>query len=228
MHVAAAEGAPEGTVHVARSQTQGRGRSGHSWWSPTNSGVWMTVLLRPTLDAGVAAGLALLAGKAARSALEPLVRGPLALYWPNDLYVGRRKLGGILCEMRGPPESYWVAVGMGINLEIDLNLAPPEIRDSVIDLVTLGCEERDPLALARRIVDALCAEYHRLQSGQPLSSLVTGDLAHVGCPVTVRREGQTDLDGTAIGLGDLGELLVRDQHDQIHAILSGDVEYHDP
>jgi BirA family biotin operon repressor/biotin-[acetyl-CoA-carboxylase] ligase len=227
VHEAAQAGAPEGTVHVARQQTQGRGRAGHRWWSPANSGLWMTVLLRPKLDVQAAAGLALLVGKAARRALEPLVDCPVALYWPNDLYVGPRKLGGILCEMRNSADTYWVAVGIGINIAVDLTDAPPEIRNHVIDLDNVGCAEQNPLVLAKHMVDSLFAEYRRLQDGDPLSALMTRDLAHVGSRVTVRREAQPDLVGTALGVSDIGELLVRDDRQEIHNVLAGDVEYHE-
>lgn len=226
IHEAASSGAPEGTVHIALRQTRGRGRAGHVWWSPSGAGLWMTVLLRPRLSPDAVAAIALLAGKATRQALTPLVRQPIELYWPNDLYVGRRKLGGILGEMRNSAAGFWIALGVGINICLDPATVPEELDGQVVDLAEIGCSERDPLPLASRITDALFHEYDRLHAGEPLSALLVDDLAHVGSRVSVRQEGQPDLEGTAIGVGDGGELLVRSHEGEIHRVLAGDVTYH--
>lgn len=114
-HALAEEGAPAGTLVLASSQAAGRGRSGKSWTSEPDAGLWCTLVERPR-DARALDVLALRVGLHLADALAPLVDGAVRLKWPNDLYVHDRKLGGILIEVRwrdAKPE--WVAIGVGIN-----------------------------------------------------------------------------------------------------------------
>lgn len=117
-HALAAEGAAAGTVVVANAQTAGRGRLGRTWRSASGAGVWLTVLERPSSSRGLDV-LSLRVGIALAPALDGLVRERVRLKWPNDLYVGNRKLAGVLVEARwrdGAPE--WVAIGVGINVRV--------------------------------------------------------------------------------------------------------------
>lgn len=115
-HELAGSGAPAGTLVVADAQTAGRGRMGRPWWSEPGAGVWLTMIERPT-DATSLETLSLRVGLAVAPTLDALADSRIRLKWPNDLYVGMRKLAGILIEARwreGHPE--WVAIGVGINL----------------------------------------------------------------------------------------------------------------
>lgn len=106
----AREGTPVGTVVVADEQTAGRGRRGSTWTSPAGTGVWMTMVLDPKT---ALPALPLLVGVACAEAIESIAPGVrVAVKWPNDLFIGDRKLGGILVE--ATPRA--VVAGIGINL----------------------------------------------------------------------------------------------------------------
>jgi BirA family transcriptional regulator, biotin operon repressor / biotin---[acetyl-CoA-carboxylase] ligase len=115
-HELAASGAPAGTLVVADAQTSGRGRQGRRWHSEPGAGLWLTMIERPS-DPGALEVLSLRIGLALAEPLDAFAESPVRLKWPNDLYVGSRKLGGILVEARwrnGHVE--WVAIGVGINV----------------------------------------------------------------------------------------------------------------
>jgi BirA family biotin operon repressor/biotin-[acetyl-CoA-carboxylase] ligase len=115
-HELAEAGAAAGTLVLADTQTAGRGRLGRSWRSEPGAGVWLTVIERPR-DAAALDVLSLRVGLALAPVLDAFAAARVALKWPNDLYVGARKLGGILVEARwreGSPE--WVAIGVGVNV----------------------------------------------------------------------------------------------------------------
>jgi BirA family biotin operon repressor/biotin-[acetyl-CoA-carboxylase] ligase len=116
VHALGESGAPSGAAVVAGEQTGGRGRRGRSWASPPG-GLWLSTLCRPA-DETAAAVLSLRVGLAVAEVLERLVPGlALRLKWPNDLMLGDRKVGGILCEARWQGAALaWVAVGLGINV----------------------------------------------------------------------------------------------------------------
>ncbi len=123
-HALAADGAPAGTLVIADEQTAGRGRSGRRWASERGAGIWLTLIERPGDSAAVEV-LSLRVGLAAAGALEPFAAHAVQLKWPNDLYVGARKLAGILIEARWRDERpEWVAIGFGVNVR------PPESFDA--------------------------------------------------------------------------------------------------
>lgn len=135
LHDLAQAGAPAGTTVVAAEQTLGRGSRGRSWDSP-RGGLWVSVLLRP----GAVAGLEVVSLRAALSvagAIERVLPGlRLALKWPNDLLLGGRKVGGILCEARwqgGVPG--WIAVGVGLNVA---NPVPAGLQERAIALESVA------------------------------------------------------------------------------------------
>jgi BirA family biotin operon repressor/biotin-[acetyl-CoA-carboxylase] ligase len=115
-HRLAAAGAPHGTLVIADAQTRGRGRAGKQWSSPPGTGLWLTFIARPATADSVRV-LTVRLGLAMASVLDRFARHRVQLKWPNDLYVGAGKVGGVLVEARwrgATPE--WVAIGLGINV----------------------------------------------------------------------------------------------------------------
>jgi BirA family biotin operon repressor/biotin-[acetyl-CoA-carboxylase] ligase len=112
-------GADDGTLVWAKSQTQGRGRSGRSWESPQGN-LYLSLVLRPECAPAEAAQLsfvaALGAGSALGEVLPPLI--PVEFKWPNDILVNRRKAAGILLETEssGRDRLDWLVLGLGINV----------------------------------------------------------------------------------------------------------------
>lgn len=101
----AAAGAPHGTLVTAGEQTAGRGRQGREWVAPPGSSVLMSLVLRE-LDP-------LLPLRAAVAVAETV--GSKEIKWPNDVWLGGRKVAGILVE--GRPAEGWAVLGIGVNVE---------------------------------------------------------------------------------------------------------------
>jgi BirA family biotin operon repressor/biotin-[acetyl-CoA-carboxylase] ligase len=138
-HRLAAEGAPSGTLVIADEQTAGRGRGGKSWQSPPGSGLWLTFIERPTDTSGLGV-LSLRVGLAAAAALDRFASEPIRLKWPNDLYIDREKLAGILVEARWREQSIeWVAIGLGVNVKVPVTVGTAAGLE-------LGTERLDVLA----------------------------------------------------------------------------------
>lgn len=132
VHSLGSDGAPSGSLVLAEVQTAGRGRQGRRWESPRGTGVWMSALLRPA-SAPAGGSLAIRAGLAIVEALASLAPrlGP-RLKWPNDVIIGGRKAGGILCEARWSGDSLgWIAMGIGINVRGPVDVS---LRDRAIAL----------------------------------------------------------------------------------------------
>jgi BirA family biotin operon repressor/biotin-[acetyl-CoA-carboxylase] ligase len=141
----AREGAAVGTVVLADEQTEGRGRSGRTWFSPDRMGVWMSVLLEGGASAERLAPLSVAAAVSVADALRELTGLDVRFKWPNDLLVGGRKLGGFLVEsMQTAGEKVLSAVlGIGLNVSLTEDDLPAELAGTA---TSLQLEWRRPVA----------------------------------------------------------------------------------
>jgi len=107
------------SIVLAESQSGGRGRRGKTWVSPFGANIYMSILWDFERGAEGLEGLSLAVGVAVRRALLEIGLEDVQLKWPNDIYIGQMKLGGILLEMLGDPAGHCsVVVGVGINVSM--------------------------------------------------------------------------------------------------------------
>lgn len=224
----AAAGDHEGAVVVADQQTAGRGRRGHTWFSPSGSGLYVSVILMPgrarvdpmraTLLLTLAAGVALAEGVEAETGLH------VHLKWPNDLYVGRRKLAGILAEGSGRAATDAIVLGYGINLRP--MAYPPEIADRATSLESELGREIDRHGMLVATLIALARRYDDLLEGRfdaILDAWRWRAPAANGARVTWNTpSGQQS--GVTSGIDDNGALLVK-VGDALERIVAGEVTW---
>ncbi|MDD3173881.1 MAG: biotin--[acetyl-CoA-carboxylase] ligase [Herbinix sp.] len=116
----AAKGAREGTVIIAREQTEGRGRMGRSFYSPNSSGIYFSIILRPKLNLEDSLLITTAAAVAVAQAIETVAGVKASIKWVNDVFVEDRKVCGILTEASLNFENgglEYAVVGIGINIE---------------------------------------------------------------------------------------------------------------
>jgi BirA family transcriptional regulator, biotin operon repressor / biotin---[acetyl-CoA-carboxylase] ligase len=219
----------EGLVVVADAQTAGRGRRGHTWFSPPGSGLYVSVVLAPARarvdPARAVTLLTLTAGVALAEALEAATGLCVDLKWPNDLHVSRRKLAGILAEAENPGSiAGSVIVGYGIN--VAATAFPPELRDRATSLESeLGRTVDRPLVLVETLA-ALATRYQDLLDGRfdaILDAWRRRAPAASGSAVTwTTMAGPRS--GVTAGIDDHGALLVR-VGDRVERIVSGEITW---
>jgi len=220
---AAEAGAPEGLVLVANTQSLGRGRVGRSWSSPPGAGLYVSVVLRPRESAlrllTIAAGVAIAEGVHAASGLQTCLK------WPNDVYVGSRKLAGILAEGGSSAGAVdHVVLGFGINIR--RAAYPPDVVARATSLESeLGRDVDRGLVLAECLA-ALSHRYGMLQRGavdDVIAAWRKRGALHMSRAVEwdvdggSRRGRAEDIDAT-------GALLVRID-DRIVRVISGEVRW---
>jgi BirA family biotin operon repressor/biotin-[acetyl-CoA-carboxylase] ligase len=124
----AENGAEEGTVVVAEIQNRGKGRRGKTWISPPG-GVWMSIILRPDIPTSKAPQLTLVTGVAVAETLKKELKLDVGIKWPNDILIGNKKVCGILTEVNASVNKVnYVIVGIGIDMNVDVPLFPPELQ----------------------------------------------------------------------------------------------------
>ena len=123
-----------GSVVISEEQTNGRGRLGRSWVSPSHKGIWMSIILKPNLNPVDAVNLTQTAAASVVKAAEELGIKTL-VKWPNDIVIDNKKVCGILTEMNAElTRINYVVVGMGINVNIDKYEFPEDIKDTATSL----------------------------------------------------------------------------------------------
>lgn len=127
----AAEGADAGLCLIAGEQTAGRGRMGRSFYSPPDSGLYLSLLLRPNMNAVEATRLTACAAVAVAESIEELSGRPAQIKWVNDIFVDGRKVCGILTEASVDCENgmmRYVIIGLGVNTHVPEGDFPEELR----------------------------------------------------------------------------------------------------
>ena len=162
----AAAGEREGLVICASSQSAGRGRMGRSFFSPDDSGLYFSILLRPKESAAAATQITTAAAVAVCRAIESVFSLDTKIKWVNDVFVGSRKVCGILTEAAFAVETGtldFAVLGIGINVYEPSGGFPPEIAD-VAGALCVGSEHRPNgrNALLAAILTEFFALYDRL------------------------------------------------------------------
>jgi BirA family biotin operon repressor/biotin-[acetyl-CoA-carboxylase] ligase len=218
--LAARSGAPHGSVFLADEQTAGRGRRGHTWLAAPGQSLLFSVLLRPKLELAQVSALTLAVGLALRDAVLPLISTVPEIKWPNDLLVNGKKLAGVLVESQLQGDRLQ-AVVVGVGLNVAIREFPGEIAATATSLALLGAARLERETLLVELLDAIAARVTTYQN-QGLSSLLN-ELNAVDAlrGKRVRVEGTS---GIGRGLDEQGRLLIEDEQQALHAILSGTVE----
>lgn len=154
----AAGGAPEGTAVLARLQTGGRGRLGRSFSSPSDMGIYLSVILRPQAKPTELLHLTAAAAEAAAEAIEAQTGLKTGIKWVNDLTAGGKKLAGILTELSVELESgqtEYVVVGIGVNCCQRTEDFPSELREIATSVYEQTGRLPDRNALAAEMIRSL-------------------------------------------------------------------------
>ncbi|WP_456431206.1 biotin--[acetyl-CoA-carboxylase] ligase [Thermosulfuriphilus sp.] len=208
-----------GTVIWADRQTSGRGRLGRHWFSPSNRGLYISLILRdvgqeklPRYALATALGVA--------RAIEALVGLPVHLKWPNDILLNGRKLVGILVEAG----EGGAVVGIGVNVSQRRQELPEEIRDRATSILEATGLKLSRARLLRQILEALEPLYEGLSGGcwpEILAEWRQRDITY-GARVILISGGRPHK-GIALGPDDEGFLIFRESPDRLRRLHSGEI-----
>jgi BirA family biotin operon repressor/biotin-[acetyl-CoA-carboxylase] ligase len=221
----AARGDCEGTVVVAGTQTAGRGRRGRTWFSPPSSGLYVSLVLAPG-RARVARDrafslLTLAAGVALAEAVELVAGLEVDIKWPNDLFVGRRKLAGILAE--GVTRD---AVVLGYGINVGPMAYPRELSDRATSLELELGRPIDRAILFAETLAALASRYDDLLEGR-FDAILDAWRARAPGSRGARVSWETPAgsrSGITAGVDEQGALLVN-LDDRTERIVAGELKW---
>lgn len=224
----AESGVPHGSGVRAEFQSAGRGRLNRHWHSPKGKNLYCSFVLRPSVSRDRYPLLTMVAGVATAALIEPWTPEKVGLKWPNDVFVGGKKCGGILCEACAATASNtsdFVIVGIGLNLNMTVEDLPAELLPIATSLVIAGSGARLPGEVYGKLREKLL-EYvdifqregfkqilRRWRIFDILADKRTSWVSQSGAIVT----------GISLGPGNDGMLRIEDDYGQVHTVVSGDV-----
>lgn len=218
------EGAPEGTLAVADSQSAGRGRRGRTWDSPAGSSIYMSVLLRPRILPDRAPMLTLVMACSVAEGIMDCEDVKVQIKWPNDIIINGRKLVGILTEMSTQIDYInHVTVGVGIN--VNMTEFPEEIRGTATSLRLETGHVVKRARLIAAIMERLEQNYGIFLQTEDMSGLMekySSLLVNQGKEVMVLG-AKEEYKAYAVGINNTGELIVRREDGTEEAVYAGEV-----
>ena len=205
-------------VFIADEQTAGRGRLGRSF-SSTPGGIYMSILT-PTDDSTRATDLTVYAAVVASRALSELYGIEPAIKWVNDIYLGGKKLAGILVQGVVSPEGKLTHAVMGIGLNVKTEEMPEEIREIATSLKIEGIDA-DLTALAGEIASRYIKGLHLLGSREIIDEYRRRSFI-TGCEISVITPTE-EYPARVIGIGDDCELIIVTESGETKSLHTGDV-----
>jgi BirA family transcriptional regulator, biotin operon repressor / biotin---[acetyl-CoA-carboxylase] ligase len=220
----AEKGYQSGTLVVADKQESGKGRRGRSWVSPSGTGIFMTLMIKPDINPNNASMLTLVAALAVAKAITSVTGEEAMIKWPNDIVVNGKKVCGILTEMNAQFDYInHIVVGIGINVHNES--FPEEISQMASSLmIEAGGKRFHRAQIIAETMSYFEQYYDTFLKTQDLSALVREyDELLVNRNKSVRvLDPKEPFDGKAMGITPKGELIV-DTWESRKLVSSGEV-----
>lgn len=209
---------------VAKSQNAGKGSKGRGWISQPQSGIWMSLLIKPSVEMQKAPMLTLVMAVSVAQACAEVCNQNIQIKWPNDIICNGKKICGILTEMKQcSAEGYGVVIGAGLN--VNTEIFPTELAQKATSLYLETGEKRQRFDLIGRVVKRFSQNYQLFLQKSDLSLLLDkycGMSATIGKDVCVM-----DLNGSynakALKVETDGSLIVECEDGQIRRVYGDEV-----
>ena len=204
----AANGETEISLLIAEEQTNGRGTKGRSFFSPEGTGIYMSFLFRPGYSPQDCTLLTTMAAVSTAKAIERVTGLTPQIKWVNDIYLHKKKAGGILTQAhlsKDGREVEWAVVGIGVNLSEPAGGFPTELTEIA---TTLGSEHGH---IKNRLIGEIANEllyYYRNLLQKEFIAEYSARLLGLHEEMTVQQHNE-EIKGTVIGIDEMCHLLLR-------------------
>lgn len=216
--------AKEGTVVISEEQIGGKGRLGRTWISPKNKGIWMSIVLKPSIEPSKVSKVTQIGAIAVVKALENMgIKSQIK--WPNDILVNGKKICGILTEMSGELNMIdYIIMGIGINVNLDEKDIPNDLKHKATSIKIEEGKYIDRKKLTANILNTFEKYYIDFKKDGELGEII--DILRessilIGKTVRIITRGETRF-GKVIDINKDGELQVEFETG-IENIYSGEV-----
>jgi BirA family biotin operon repressor/biotin-[acetyl-CoA-carboxylase] ligase len=212
-----------GTVVVAEEQTGGFGRLGRVWASP-KGGIWASIILTPKMPVDSLFMIMMAASISVARAIRRKYDLGALIKWPNDVYIGDKKVAGLLLELSADgDEIHYCLLGMGIDANVDVGELSPELQKSVTSIKAELGHDIDRASLLAMILREFESRYMIVQSGEyePIIREWKSLSLTLDNRVAIRT-ARKSFEGVAIDIDQHGALIIRRDNGRIEKVIAGD------
>ncbi len=222
LKILGSQGERRTTLCVADTQTGGRGRMGRSFFSPSGTGVYFSLLLNPDISAEKSLFLTVMAAVSVADTVKNFCKNDVKIKWVNDIYIDGKKVCGILTEgsINSEKKLDYAVVGIGINVLPPESDFPKEIKNTSASVFPGKAEENIKEIIVAEVVNRFFDLYYANSTDYIKRykeySYLTGKEINI-------ISGNTLRPAKVIDITDSCHLLVKNEKGEIEEISSGDV-----
>jgi BirA family biotin operon repressor/biotin-[acetyl-CoA-carboxylase] ligase len=212
-----------GMVIIAEEQTGGIGRMGRAWVSPSG-GIWITVVLKPHIPIDHIFMITMAGSIAIARAIRKEFDLGALIKWPNDIFIGNKKVAGLLLELAAEADSvHYCLLSIGIDVNVPLNLFSPTLQKDITSISAEVGHEVDRASFLARILKEFESRYLLIESGE--YETITREWKSLSCTLENRVQIRTlknSFEGEAIDIDEFGALIIRKDNGKLERVISGD------
>lgn len=219
----AAQGGKEGYTILSHAQTRGRGRYGRHFFSPSKTGIYLSILLKPALPSSEALSITTMAAVAMCEAIEEVSQEAAQIKWVNDIYIHGKKVCGILTEAALDLESgtlEYAVLGVGVNVYTPQEGFPEDIKDTAGAVFSFSKEDAKN-SLAAAFLNHFMSYYQTPGFGDYIEKYRSRNLV-ISKTATVQRNGTSQMVDIC-GIDDACRLIVKYSNGEIGHLSYGEV-----
>jgi BirA family biotin operon repressor/biotin-[acetyl-CoA-carboxylase] ligase len=212
-----------GTVIIAEEQTGGVGRMGRAWISPAG-GIWITILLKPRIPVDHVFMITMAGSVAIARAIRKEFGLGALIKWPNDIFIGKKKIGGLLLELSAEADTvHYCILGIGIDVNNPVKDFAAELQRDITSISAEVGHEIDRASFLARILKEFENRFQLVESGE--YEAVTQEWKSLSATLENRvliRTLKNSFEGEAIDIDEFGALIVKKDNGKLERVIAGD------
>ena len=218
-------GENEGRILISKKQLDGRGRKGRVFYSPENTGIYMSILLRPKCNVNEALFITTASAVAVANTIEEFTEEDVRIKWVNDIYINNRKVSGILTEASIDFETNslnYVVVGIGVNVSIPEDGFNDNIKDIAGAIFKENISNKIKCRIIAQIINRFFDFYNELDRKNFMKDYKDKSIL-TGKKIKLILADKKEV-GIVIGIDDEAKLVVKLKNGEIKSYSSGEVD----
>jgi BirA family transcriptional regulator, biotin operon repressor / biotin---[acetyl-CoA-carboxylase] ligase len=223
------EGDPQklhGTVIIAEEQTGGVGRMGRAWISPAG-GIWITIILKPKIPIDHIFMITMAGSVAVARAIRKEFELGALIKWPNDIFIGKKKIGGLLLELSAEADTvHYCLLGIGIDVNNPVKDFATDLQRDITSISAEVGHDVDRAAFLARILKEFENRYQLVESGE--YDAITQEWKSLSATLENRVQIRTlknSFEGEAVDIDEFGALIVRKDNGKLERVIAGDCHH---
>jgi len=212
-----------GMVIVAEEQTGGVGRMGRAWVSPSG-GIWVTIVLKPHMPVDHIFMITMAGSIAVARAIRKEFDIGALIKWPNDVFIGNKKVAGLLLELSAEADVvHHALLSIGIDVNVPISNFSPELQDRITSISAEMGHEVDRASLLARILKEFESRFLLVESGE--YDTIIREWKSISCTLENRVQIRTlknSFEGDAVDIDEFGALIIRKENGRLERVIAGD------